>query len=374
MRRIDSSPRANWQSDVEEIGFTYHTIDGDLYWNEAGWYEFSLSEINHLEQATNCLHDLCLQAVQVVIDENRLDEFQIPAAFQDWVRHSWDNDESSIYGRFDLAWDGQSQPKMLEYNADTPTGLFEASVVQWKWLEAVHPHLDQFNNIHERLIDAWSQLQQRTSRITFAATECHEEDFGNVSYLRDTAAQAGLTTDYIDMSAIGYDSTRLRFVDLANTPIECLFKLYPWEWMLNEPFAPRLLTSPTQWIEPPWKMLLSNKALLVVLWELFPECPYLLPSFWEKPSGDFVRKPILAREGSNIQIVREGQIVGQTEGPYSDQSAVYQQYHPLAKCESGYAVLGSWVVDGMSCGLGIREDENPITHNLSRFVPHVIRG
>lgn len=377
MRRVSSFPRLNWREDVEQLGFTYHTIDGDLYWDEAGWYEFSLAQIEELEAATNTLHELSLQAVQVVIDENRFDEFLIPRQFQHWIRESWNNDEPSIYGRFDLAWDGQSPPRMLEYNADTPTGLFEASVVQWKWLQAVHPGLDQFNSLHERLIAGWKDIRRHydgATRINFAATDDHEEDFGNVSYLRDTASQAGIATEYLDMTAIGYHSGRDTFVNGDDVPIDWLFKLYPWEWMLEEEFAPNLLTARTRWIEPPWKMLLSNKALLVVLWELFPECPYLLPAGWEPVSDDYVRKPVLAREGSNIQIVRNGSVMVQTGGPYADQPAVYQEYHPLSQANGSHAVMGSWVVGGTACGLGIREDRNPITHNLSRFIPHVIRG
>ena len=143
MRRVTAPPRLNWRRDVEELGFTYHTIDGDVYWDEAGWYEFSLAEIEEIEAATNTLHEMCLQAVKVVLDDDRFDEFRIPPAFREWIRASWDNDEPTVYGRFDLAYDGQSPPKLLEYNADTPTALFEAAVVQWQWLEAVHPELDQ---------------------------------------------------------------------------------------------------------------------------------------------------------------------------------------------------------------------------------------
>ncbi len=374
MRRILAEPRPKWRQDVEELGFTYHTIDGEPYWDEAGWYEFSMSEIEELELATNNLHEMCLKAVQVVIDDDRFDEFQIPPAFRDWIRTSWDHDEPTLYGRFDLAWDGRSAPKMLEYNADTPTGLFEAAVVQWNWLEAVHPRCDQFNSIHERLIARWADwMEDDETRISFAATDGHEEDFGNVTYLRDTATQAGITTEYLPMSAIGFDPRHNSFVNAENIPIDCLFKLYPWEWMLQESFAPRLLTASTRWIEPPWKMLLSNKALLVVLWEMFPHSDYLLPTSWQPLSGDYVRKPILAREGSNIQVVQRGRTVRETDGPYANQPAIYQKYHPLLQSGESFAVLGSWIVGDTACGLGIREDLNPITHDLSRFIPHLIR-
>ena len=107
-------------------------------------------------------------------------------------------------------------------------------------------------------------------------------------------------------------------------------------------------------------MLLSNKAMLVVLWELFSECEYLLPTARQPLSGDYVRKPILSREGSNIQVVRSGMVI-------------YQAFHPLMNSGGNHAVLGSWIVGNTACGLGIREDINPVTHDSSRFVPHLIR-
>jgi glutathionylspermidine synthase len=375
MRRVTGFPRSNWRSDVEALGFTYHTIDGEPYWDESAWYEFTLAEIDLLEAATNTLHERCLEAVQFVIDEDRFDEFLIPEPFRDWIRESWDGDSPTVYGRFDLAWDGRGSPKLLEYNADTPTALFESAVVQWHWLEAVHPRCDQFNSLHERLIDRWADLRRHgVSHVHFASTADHEEDFGNVTYLRDTAAQAGIATSSLTMPDIGFDPDQSTFVDPRFAPLDCVFKLYPWEWMLHEAFGEHLLTSPTQWIEPPWKMLLSNKALLVVLWELFPDCEFLLPASWEPLSGDYVRKPMLAREGSNIQLVRWGQVERETAGPYGHQPAIYQAYCPLAQSGSNHAVLGSWIVRDTACGLGIREDANPITHDLSRFVPHLIRG
>ena len=374
MRRVTAPSRANWRRDVEELGFTYHTIDGELYWDEAGWYEFSLAEIEEIEAATNTLHALCLQAVQLILDQERWDEFQILPEFHEWIRASWDNDEPTVYGRFDLAWDGRSAPKLLEYNADTPTALFETAVVQWHWLQSVHPGLDQFNSLHEQLIEAWRYLLQHgMTDVSFAATAGHEEDFGNVTYLRDTAAQAGIVTEYLDVSAIGFDSTKKSYVGANGKPIDSLFKLYPWEWMLGEEFGRHLLESKTQWLEPPWKMLLSNKAILVVLWELFPECEYLLPTAWQPLSGDYVRKPILSREGSNIQVVRSGIVERETLGPYSGQPMIYQAYHPLMNSGGHHAVLGSWIVGDTACGLGIREDINPVTHDSSRFVPHLIR-
>src|ERR1043166_3372379 len=132
MKRFNCAPRSDWQTRVESIGLTYHTLDDTTpYWNESAYYCFSAAEVDVLEAATNALHELCVQAGQRIIDENLFDRLAIPPEFQALVRSSWERDEPSIYGRFDLAYSGESPPKLLEYNADTPTALVEAAVAQW---------------------------------------------------------------------------------------------------------------------------------------------------------------------------------------------------------------------------------------------------
>lgn len=375
MKRITGRPRHDWQSEVERIGFTYHTIDDELYWDESGWFEFSMPEIERIETATNVLHAMCIEAVECVLEDDRLDEFDIPSSFHAWIRESWERDDPTLFGRFDLAWDGTGDPKLLEYNADTPTSLFEAAVVQWDWLQSVHPNCDQFNSLHEELISAWRYVkQQGWSRVAFTATANHDEDLGNITYLRDTAHQAGIQTTYLNISDLGYDPNTRQFLGTDQSPLETIFKLYPWEWMLAEEYGQYLLTSPTTWFEPPWKMLLSNKAILVLLWELFPNNKYLLETSWSPLARDCVEKPITSREGSNIRVLSaRGDVALATDGPYRDADRIYQAYQPLFQSKYGYAVLGSWIIGDRACGLGIREDINPITHNTSRFLPHIIR-
>lgn len=374
MYRKRIAPRLDWQRIVEDQGLDFHTIDGDLYWDESAYYEFTARQIDTLEAATNELHAMSLAAVQHVLDEDRLDEFQIPAALHEWVRASWDRDDPSLYGRFDLVYDGVCPPQLLEYNADTPTSLFEAGAIQWFWLQDVNRHADQFNSIHEKLVATWSSLRATLrGPICFASVEDHDEDFGNARYLQDTAEQAGWTTEYLAIEQIAFDASANQFVDQNRSPINTLFKLYPWEWMVREEFGTQLAKTPTQWIEPPWKMLLSNKSLLVVLWELFSDSPYLLPAAYEPTGPSYVRKPCLSREGSNVTIVRDGQQIDGTTGPYSDGPYVFQEYRELPDFSGNFPVVGSWIVGGDACGLGLREDRSRITHNMSRFVPHLFR-
>jgi glutathionylspermidine synthase len=192
--------------------------------------------------------------------------------------------------------------------------------------------------------------------------------------MRDTAIQAGLDTGYLDIERIGWSATERSFVGLDDTPLWNCFKLYPWEWMVADQFGRKVLENNTRWFEPPWKMILSNKAILPLLWELFPDSPYLLRAETHPFGDSFVRKPLRAREGANIELVENGVTTEQTDGPYPNEPCVYQALAPIASHDGNRVVVGSWMVNGYACGIGLREDTRRITGNTSRFVPHFIDG
>src|SRR4051794_7944312 len=370
MERIVIEPRPEWQRKVEQLGFAFHTAEG-TYWNEAAYYRFTRAEIDELEAVTNELHRISLLAVQQVIDAKLFSRLGISEAFIPLIVNSWEREDLSLYGRFDLFYDGKHSPKMYEYNADTPTALFEASAVQWYWLEDRFPQQDQFNSIHEKLIERWKE-GRISGPVHFSCVRDHAEDFTTTLYLEDTAMQAGLATKRLFIDEIGWSDKN--FVDLDDEPISRLFKLYPWEWMIREQFGQYLLREPWQVIEPAWKMVLSNKGILPILWEMFPDHPNLLPAFDSpEPLGDtFVKKPRLGREGANITVSVNGCEV-KTEGEYGEEGFVYQAFLPPPEFGGHHPVIGSWIIRDEAAGIGIRESEAPITDNLSSFVPHLFR-
>ncbi len=384
MQRIPCPERDDWRATAEGVGFTFHTINGERYWDERAYYAFTLQEIEgRIETPTAEIDAMCLELVERAIkDERYLSRLKIPEAFWPLISESWRRKDPSLYGRLDLGYDGRSPAKLLEYNADTPTSLFEAAVFQWTWLEqamdrAVIPkRADQFNSIHDRLIEAWKR-HGGAKHLHLAAMMDSPEDSGTLAYLEDTARQAGLKTTSLDIRDIGLDSDGC-FVDLDDCAIDLAFKLYPWEWMFHDTFGARLSTAPTRWIEPPWKAILSNKAILPLLWEMFPKHPNLLPAYFEDDpkasmlGSSFVRKPLYSREGANVALVSGGTTLAEQGGPYGAEGFVRQAFAPLPSFTDQYTVLGSWLVDGTPCGLSIREDENPITGNTSRFMPHAI--
>ena len=371
------TPRANWRADCEASGFSYHSIDG-VYWDESRCYRFTADEIDTLEAATAELHARCLDAAEHIVAHNRFDALAIPKAWHERVARSWRAKDLSLFGRFDLAFDGSGPPKMLEYNADTPTALLEASVAQWRWLEQKirpeHADADQFNSLHEKLIQSWRAFAVTWSAGTpvhFTCAADSEEDCGNLDYLRDVATQGGVETRFVGINDIGWDSTAGVFVDETDTEMHVLCKLYPWEWMADEAFGEHLRTSSLRVIEPAWKMLLSNKGLLPILWELFPDHPNLLPAYFEpgKIRGDYVEKPLLSREGANIVVHRGGETIS-SDGEYGEEGRIQQAYAPIPRFGDDYVTIGTWIIGDEPAGIGMREDSSPRTRNTSRFVPH----
>ncbi|MFF3408475.1 glutathionylspermidine synthase family protein [Streptomyces sp. NPDC002742] len=393
MERRTIAPRPGWQQTVEQQGLVYPLTrhpDDSLrpYWDESAYYAFSLPEVEALEEVVEELHAMCLTAAGHIVERERfadlgIDDPRVAAAVAEaWHRRA---ELPSVYGRFDLRYDGTGPAKLLEYNADTPTSLVEAASPQWFWMEDRFPGADQWNSLHERLVAAWKKqgaLLPPGSPLFFAHSAEDElgEDLMTVAYLKETAEQAGLDTDWISMEEIGWDHLSGRFVDNRLGFIRSCFKLYPWEWLVSDEFGGHVLdtldngggTGTTLWIEPAWKMLLSNKALLAVLWELHPDHPNLLPAYLDGPrelarTNGYVSKPLLGREGAGVTIHEAG-----AAPVVREEACCYQELAPLPSFDGNRVVLGAWVVEDESAGLGIRESSGPITDEYARFLPHVI--
>lgn len=379
MKRIKNDVRPNWQKTVESQGMIYHTANEVPYWDESAYYEFTSKQVDELEAATNDLHRICLEAVQHIIDNKRYAELHIPEVAIPLIEFSWNNESPAIYGRFDLAYDGEHPPKMLEYNADTPTALIEAAVIQWFWLQDnFGKESDQFNSIHERLIAKWKELKDYVKPGPLYLTYMDSwEDYMTVTYMQDVAAQAGLECKSIPIKEIGWDTIDKVFVDEKLGSMRNVFKLYPWEWLLKDEYGQHIgqTVENTFFIEPAWKMLLSNKGILPILWELNPGHPNLLPAYFEPSKLAWhVKKPFYSREGANVSIVTETETVEENGGKYGEEGFIYQELALLPKFDGNHPVIGSWVIDGESAGIGIRESTSLITNNLGRFIPHRMIG
>ncbi|WP_424931340.1 glutathionylspermidine synthase family protein [Amaricoccus macauensis] len=397
MQRVPLDERPDWKDTARDLGFHFHTMHGEPYWDETSAYRFTMEQVETgIEDPSARLHGMCLEAVaEIVASQELMERLCIPAEHRDFIARSWLGSEPALYGRLDLAYDGNGPAKLLEYNADTPTSLYEAASFQWTWLEdqiaagALPEGTDQFNVVHEAMVARFAEILPEGSDLHFTSAQGVEEDFATVEYMAWTAKEAGLIAHYVALEQIGLADTG-QFADGEDRIIGTLFKLYPWEDLLRDPFSEYLAGSACRFLEPPWKALVSNKGILPVLWRLFEGDPNLLPAFFEDeiaaggPRVDRARselkrasvtKPIFSREGASIRIQEAGrETEASTNREYDTYPKIVQAYAPLPVFDGQHPVIGAWIVGEACVGMGIREDRSRITQDLSRFKPHFITG
>ncbi|CAK4612489.1 unnamed protein product [Aphanomyces euteiches] len=389
------------------------------YWNDEAAYEVQSADAKTLRDATFNLHAMCLEAVDMVANsEDLMDIFEIPFNLRGAVKESWARRDKDLLGRFDFIWDGRGPPKLLEYNADTPTILVETAVGQQLWADEVlkteKPGAWCFNGIEDHLVKGWRRVVPAKQRVHLAGTNASVEESEHVNYMYRTAVKAGLDAVKVQVASLEVDAEKGQLVDRtlsfydadASPNIDVIWKLYPYEWLAEEVLGDQLFvngkpTTKTTWIEPAWKLILGNKAILALLWQMYPNHPNLLPASYDeqdieqiKVRGKVVAKPKYGREGagvvysSNYDDTRDFisaanqaatlDTVGIDDNQDKDQlylgQPVYQAYHPTERFSGRRIVVGSWMVHGLPSGFCIREDAAETTNDNSSFVPHYIVG
>jgi glutathionylspermidine synthase len=375
MQRIKINPRPNFSEAIQSQGLLW----SEGYYHEDAVYAFGKNEVEAIDVATHQLFELCVLAMDKILEnDDLLARFKIPTQFHQLLKTSWQKDYVSLYGRFDLAFNPTTEDiKLLEFNADTPTSLLEASVIQWYWLQDYNQmhgqNYDQYNIIHEHLeshIQSIKDEHYLSNELTFCCNQISTEDYVTLRYLESIFHDLGFNTQFKDISALSVDLATGAFDEPGD-----VFKLYPWEWMMHEDFANYLLSDQyTQWVEPMYKAIWSNKMFMVILYELFPDSKYVLKAS-TKPDdfvGTYVRKPLLSREGANVSIIKNNQTIAATQGDYGEEGFIYQAYFELPSFDGYRPVIGSWLIGGQASGIGIRESAGLITDNKSRFINHYI--
>jgi glutathionylspermidine synthase len=311
MHRISSEPRPGWQQTVRDQGVSL------AHWDETACYVLDLPEVLRLEALTEELYGMCLAAVRHVIEQGRYADFGVPEWAVPGVHASLLSGAPSLCTRLDLWYDGNRPPKLLDCRSDVPDGLVETSIAQWYWLDQTRPDQDQWNSLHERLLTGWrtiaKELRYPSVHFGWSQLDPTGGDELAVGYLAGVAEQAGLGTRLIPMHLIGWDGQR--FLDDAGSPIVTCFKRYPWEWMIREPYGRLALApgTPTTWIEPPWKLLLSGTPLLATLWQLFPDHPNLVPAF----TGRALELPQPPSFSGNPVVLTTWLVTGEDGRPHS---------------------------------------------------------
>lgn len=402
--------RSNWKDRAQEMGYLAWMFDNPPYWTEAlpqpFCAEFSVVEIRDMiMKASAELTELGQQAVEEICNGSRseelFDRLRIPVQFRDGIRASWRRKDPTIYGRFDFAY-SDGKLKLLEMNFDTALALFESSIFQLVWFEDLKSAGeligDQYNSLHDQLIKTFAALNLADDYLHFACLKQYPEDWDTSQYLQSCAIQAKVKAKLIEIKDLSYDDND-QLMDGDGVPVKHMFKLYPWQFLFADDskmanvdadgqarslLAKAMETGSTKFIEPPWKVLLSSKAVMSVMWDLQPDCPWLLesrteeqPEAAELKKRPHARKPIFGMEGTSVSLIYPGQPEKSfvNPGPLGKEGFLLQELCPLPKYENYHVLIGSWVIGGKPAGIGIRADRSPVTTaNHCIFVPHYVNG
>lgn len=378
---------------MEEIGMSWHTdVDGTDY-IASELVQVSEAEAEAYYEAANTLYDMFVEAAQHVIDNQLYVDLGIPGNLVKLIESSWDRDDWHLYGRFDLAGGIDGQPiKLIEFNADTPTSLFETAIIQWAQLKANGmDEASQFNNLHEMLrenfrhlitgIDADFDFESRYNgeKILFSSIRDLPEDERTTRYLQQAAHEAGFYTDFCYMDEAGFNAEE-GVLNKDGQLADFWFKLFPWEDIAEQELeVSRLLeladkNGRTRFVNPAYTLLFQSKGLLKVLYDLYPDSPYLLKTDYQPlPDVKQVEKKVFGREGANMRILdANGQPLEQTDGPYGFHKNIYQEFVEFPRDEQGRSYQAGVFYVYEACGLGFRRG-GAILDDMSKFVGHLIR-
>ena len=372
MRRISCAPRHAWSDKLACDGITWHTENGVVAWNDCATYAFTEEEIERIRRTAAEVHQLCMQAAAHVVRHNLWARLGIRNEDVPLIRDSWERQDWSLCGRFDFLLDKNGEPRLIEYNAETALSLVESACAQRRWQTSQMPNYGQFNQLRDALLTAWRAIPRTHVHCVWRPQ--HAEVAGTVEYMAKIIREAGHTTSLMALHRMGWDRCRKCFVDQDLREIQCCYKIYPWDWMLEERFSSYATNSSCRFVEPPWRLLLAGKGLLSILHERFPDYPAILPcaATPERLTGTYVQKPLFGREGDSISIIRDGQILGSTPGEYGRRGFIYQSYVEAARYDGNLAQLGIWMVGEQPVALSIRESRTSIITGDTPLVSHVV--
>jgi len=377
---------------LEQFGFGWHTDSDQSKYIADELVVVSDREAEAYYEAVNKLYDMYAAAAQHVIDNNLFFDLGIPFNLIDVIKKSWENDVHwHLYGRFDLAGGIDGAPiKLIEFNADTPTSLFETAILQWALLK--HNGMDeerQFNNIYEAISDNFRRLVTLFDdpaefekhydgwKILFSSISGNLEEEQTVRLLQQMAIDAGFETGFEPLGGVKFDDEGI--YDSAEEPYEYWFKLYPWEEIaIEEPELATQLTTIMQnqkaiILNPAYTLLFQSKGMMKILCDLFPDSPYLLKTSFEPLKGiQQVEKRMFGREGANVKIMDvSGNVTESNEGPYGNFKPIYQEYVEFPKDSNGHSYQAGVFFAYEACGLGFRRG-GKILGNMSKFVGHLL--
>ena len=367
--------------------------------DQRSYFCLSESAAREIKHATNELHAMFMHATHKVLkDDALLERFNLPRSIWPRLRQSWNNRRNQmVTGRFDFSVSDRGI-KVYEYNADSASCYYESACLQGPWFDAygVSEGRCPGKKLHPDLVRAWSKSGVETL-LHIMQDDDPEEDY-HAQFMKSAAEEAGIRCTLIrGMDELGWDDQGF-VVDANGERILWVWKTWAWETALDQLRAecdedetldaigasrikterPRLvdvlLREEVMVYEPLWTLVPSNKAILPVLWELFPDHPYLLESRYDldemMATKGYVVKPIAGRCGHNISIVDgNNAVVKETGGQFGQQDQIYQALCKLPKLGKFNVQLAAFTVDGKYSATSVRVDTSPVITTNSDLLP-----
>jgi len=383
--------RAERVAKLYELGFTWADLEDEEYWLD-GIVVMPAERYEELEEASAMLWAILDKAVRYVHRKHDLyDLIGIPPILWEMLDNSEFPAEGLIsrYARFDFAMANDGSIKLLELNADTPTGYVEASIAT-PWVCKDGGVSSRNDRMKEYVAAAWSVEQPDTAACVGYGT--HEEDSGTIEAL---VRHSGLDIRCVDCLDLWVDEGVVK--DSEDRVIERMFALYPKEWMAvdegGDALAYAIETGKVQLFNPPLSIILQSKGLLAVVWGMYelgllfdPKereaiANYILPTY-NKPifSGNFVSKSMFGREGGSVRMFDvNGALEIEDQDGYDSSvlfPSVYQKRAEMARIQTSkgdfHLLVGMFMINGKPCGL-LGRAGGLITGNTSQFIALGVR-
>ena len=364
------------------------------------YFGISRTAQEQLEFATNELHGLFMHATEYVLSQPELlAKFNLPAAILPKLRQSWQNRLNElITSRFDFAL-SPTGLKVYEYNCDSASCYMEAGKVQGKWAEhfGIRDGEDAGEALFPELARAWQRSQAKT--LVHILRDDDPEEKYHALFMQQALKKAGFNTCMVvGLDGLHWDDSG-NIIDRDGNMVRWVWKTWSWETALDQiraeceeddartgQYEPRwktgqplrlsdvLFREKVMVFEPLWTLIPSNKAILPVLWSLFPNHPLLLNSAFElteelKASG-YVQKPIVGRCGANIALVDDAaNVIEETPGRFASQDMVYQELFPLPRLGEHHVQICTFTAAGIYAGACTRADRSMVINNNSDCLP-----
>lgn len=394
--------RGKWLNEKDPLQKAYVAANGHFI-NQDPYQYFTISESAEQEliKATNELHLMYLHATDKVMkDDNLLALFDIPKILWPRLRLSWQRRRHHmITGRMDFCMDERGL-KVYEYNADSASCHTEGGLILEQWLK--QGYYGTGHNPAEGLLDelagAWKHSRARPF-VHIMQDKDLEENY-HAKFIQRSLTQAGFESKILfGLDELRWDAAG-QLIDADGRLVNCVWKTWAWETAIeqvrevsadeyaavpirtghpqNEVRLIDVLLRPEVLVfEPLWTVIPGNKAILPVLWSLFPHHRYLLDTDFvvndEQAKTGYAVKPISGRCGNNIDLIGpQDEVLDQTSGQFVDRKNIYQQLWCLPKVDGKYIQVCTFTVGGNYGGTCLRGDSSLVVKKESDIEPLIV--